>query len=55
MVTEQDEKPTLFLPRTTAFFTGATLLLALVCLAILVVAAVLLVKFHWLAGGGATD
>jgi hypothetical protein len=54
-MTQPDEKPNLFLPRTTAFFTGATLLLALVCLAILVVAAVLLVEFHWLAGGAASD
>jgi hypothetical protein len=52
-VTEGGEKPELFLPKTTAFFTGASLLLLLVFLAILVVAAMLLVDLHWALGGGA--
>jgi hypothetical protein len=48
--TARDEKPELVLPRTTAFFTGASLLLAVVLLAILVAAVVVLVEFHWLVG-----
>jgi hypothetical protein len=54
-MTEPDEKPTLFLPKTTAFFTGASLLLALVFLAILIVAGVLLLEFHLLWGGTPAD
>jgi hypothetical protein len=54
-MTEPDEKPTFFMPKTTAFFTGASLLLALVFLAILVVAAVLLLEFHVLWDGSPAD
>jgi hypothetical protein len=54
-MTEPDEKPELFLPKTTAFFTGVSLLLSLVFLAILVFAAVLLLEFHGLGGGAPTD
>jgi hypothetical protein len=46
-MTERDEKPKLFLPKTTAFFLGASVLLLLVFLAILALAAYLL---HGAAG-----
>jgi hypothetical protein len=49
-VTVPDEKPELFLPRTTAFFLGASLLLLLLFLAVLVTAVLLL---HGLFVGGA--
>jgi hypothetical protein len=52
---DPDEKPELFLPKTTAFFTGASLLLLLVFLAILVAAAVVLLELHTGYGGGAAD
>jgi hypothetical protein len=49
------EKPELFLPKTTAFFTGASLLLLLVFLAILVAAAVVLLELHSGYGGTPAD
>jgi hypothetical protein len=49
-MTEPDEKPELFLPKTTVFFTVASLLLLLVFLAILVVGPV---ELHWVLGGPA--
>ena len=49
-MTEPDEKPELFLPKTTVFFTVASLLLMLVFLAILVLG---LVELHWFFSGPA--
>ena len=54
-MTEPGDKPELFLPKTTAFFTGATILLMLVFLAILIAGAVVLVELHWAFAGGPAD